>query len=990
MGVVVQSNITVTTGTQTEVPALQAGTASLVVTVTDSTNGPVPEAAVWVRPVALSSSLCLATGARTDLDGVVSFPNLVPGDYAVSVDFRGLAREVRTLSIPDSGASLDIQMQAARTVSGWVRDEGNAMLYGHISAQERNTGEVHMALVDPSSGHYTLDTLSDGIYDLYVFDTKHAPAFFEGISVSNTIPTRTLNATLLTTATTLTGRVTDPAGTPVCGAEVALKNAWGIPFICTNTGSEGAYALGPIAQGDWDVSVSVPGFQPVSRRVTFPGTGEIQEDFQLGPLMGIAISAKTVGHFSQPTVLANAASVDSSPSDLSRSFSPGMSGTRVWAHQSAAVRWGADSLGIQPPEWPYSDDWLRSYTKIKITRWCEAWSDAYDEAVKSELALTKAYDNWVFAYEALDSLAGADMGLALSKGSLIGAKTVKLLWGCLSGKAGGGKQAKDSIQKLFNVGESGADIILFGTDRAVDILATTGKACIAHDFDGVELMGDQLAKSEAFFHDWVFKYGAKFGNGYLSKGYAAYGIYKDYGKWREEMDEMLKNDLPVVLSAYAEAQEQFLTLARQHHANMRAVQAGADYCQDGKGNKPKKPLPKPKKKKKEDKKKIPKKGSVDPNEKGTVGFGAGGFVQPDGTLVFTIHFENQTTASAKAQQVTIADRLDANLDWSTFEVMQVAFANTSVAVPAGLRSYQTETTVENDPNPVRINVALNTFSGTVNWTIQSVDPVTGGVPEDPLAGFLPPNDATHVGEGYVTYRVSPKAGLPDGTVIQNQASIVFDANAPILTNTTLNTLDGQAPKSEVDALPESVDAHFLVTWSGTDGGEGAGVASYDLYVQKDEEVGYQLWLEATTATQAVYLGGAAPCVSFFYSVARDWVGNVEPIPAQPDAVTTVHEWLPPTGVEASDGEFLESVRVTWNPVPLTYYRVFRSTSPSGEWQADQRWIADPTFTDSPPEPLVTYFYAVQMAGEALERPASGLSEADGGWASLRPMTVRSI
>jgi uncharacterized repeat protein (TIGR01451 family) len=80
---------------------------------------------------------------------------------------------------------------------------------------------------------------------------------------------------------------------------------------------------------------------------------------------------------------------------------------------------------------------------------------------------------------------------------------------------------------------------------------------------------------------------------------------------------------------------------------------------------------------------------VDPNEKGTVGFGAGGFVQPDGTLVFTIHFENQTTASAKAQQVTIADRLDANLDWSTFEVMQVAFANTSVAVPAGLRSYQT-------------------------------------------------------------------------------------------------------------------------------------------------------------------------------------------------------------------------------------------------------------------------------------------------------------
>jgi hypothetical protein len=158
------------------------------------------------------------------------------------------------------------------------------------------------------------------------------------------------------------------------------------------------------------------------------------------------------------------------------------------------------------------------------------------------------------------------------------------------------------------------------------------------------------------------------------------------------------------------------------------------------------------------------------------------------------------------------------------------------------------------------------------------------------------------------------------------------------------------------------------------------VASYDLYVQKDEAVGYQLWLEATTATQAVYLGEPHH-VYRFYSVARDWVGNVEPIPAQPDAVTTVHEWLPPTGVEASDGEFLESVWVTWNPVPLTYYRVFRSTSPSGEWQAISDWITEATFTDSPPEPLVTYFYAVQVAREALGATASGLSEADGGWAA---------
>ncbi|MGH8103126.1 MAG: DUF7619 domain-containing protein, partial [bacterium] len=46
---------------------------------------------------------------------------------------------------------------------------------------------------------------------------------------------------------------------------------------------------------------------------------------------------------------------------------------------------------------------------------------------------------------------------------------------------------------------------------------------------------------------------------------------------------------------------------------------------------------------------------------------------------------------------------------------------------------------------------------------------------------LPPNVNAPEGEGFVQFRVKPRAGLPAGTEIRNMASIVFDFNPPIVT-----------------------------------------------------------------------------------------------------------------------------------------------------------------------------------------------------------------
>jgi uncharacterized surface anchored protein len=76
----------------------------------------------------------------------------------------------------------------------------------------------------------------------------------------------------------------------------------------------------------------------------------------------------------------------------------------------------------------------------------------------------------------------------------------------------------------------------------------------------------------------------------------------------------------------------------------------------------------------------------------------------------------------------------------------------------------------------------------VNWIFRTLDPETGELPEDALAGFLPPNDASRRGEGHVSFSIKPKSNLSVGTLITNTASIVFDTNAAIATNTVTNTI----------------------------------------------------------------------------------------------------------------------------------------------------------------------------------------------------------
>lgn len=184
------------------------------------------------------------------------------------------------------------------------------------------------------------------------------------------------------------------------------------------------------------------------------------------------------------------------------------------------------------------------------------------------------------------------------------------------------------------------------------------------------------------------------------------------------------------------------------------------------------------------------------------------------------------------------------------------------------------------------------------------------------AGFLPPNNANHDGEGYVNYAINAKAGLPTGTQIDALATIQFDDNVEGRLSTPLwrNTVDVSGPTSSVAALPAQSSPSFAVSWSGSDAG--SGIASYDIYASTDGGP-FTLWLDNTTATSASFNGVVGKTYGF-YSVATDQVGYVEAIPAVADAVTLAMQALPSFIIAASSAVKSEGNTGLKPPTPFTF------------------------------------------------------------------------
>ncbi len=195
--------------------------------------------------------------------------------------------------------------------------------------------------------------------------------------------------------------------------------------------------------------------------------------------------------------------------------------------------------------------------------------------------------------------------------------------------------------------------------------------------------------------------------------------------------------------------------------------------------------------------------------------------------------------------------------------------------------------VQNSPT---FNVS---WAGSDNAAGSAVSDYTVYVSDDggPYTSWLEDTDLTSApftgqdGHTYSFYSVAA----------DNAGNLQPTPSAPQVT-TTVET-SGTPPTSSVTALPPYENTTtFAVSWSGSDGLHGSGVASYSIYVSDDGGTFTPL-LTGTTLTSTSFTGQDGHTYGF-YSVATDNAGNVQATPTTAQTSTLVDVTPPTSSVTA--------------------------------------------------------------------------------------------
>jgi len=143
--------------------------------------------------------------------------------------------------------------------------------------------------------------------------------------------------------------------------------------------------------------------------------------------------------------------------------------------------------------------------------------------------------------------------------------------------------------------------------------------------------------------------------------------------------------------------------------------------------------------------------SFDPNDKSVepAGMFTSHYVLGTDYLEYLIRFQN--TGNDTAYTVSVFDTIDATLDLATFQLV----ANS---------------------HPVEIYIT----GRVVEFRFDNIN-LLDSVHNEPLS------------HGLVKYRIKPNSGFIEGTPVYNTASIHFDLNSPVITNTTMSTVVSQIP-----------------------------------------------------------------------------------------------------------------------------------------------------------------------------------------------------
>ena len=300
--------------------------------------------------------------------------------------------------------------------------------------------------------------------------------------------------------------------------------------------------------------------------------------------------------------------------------------------------------------------------------------------------------------------------------------------------------------------------------------------------------------------------------------------------------------------------------------------------------------------------------SADPNEIiGPTGYDDSlRWVSINDVLNYTIFFENDPDfATANAQKVDVRFNFADKAAMKGFGLGTYGFANQSWNIEDAPAAYQNRLDLRDSMYIfVDLTAGIDVVKQQAFWLFNSIDPETGYNPWQVDRGMLPVNDSTHVGEGFVTFRLKPWDDLKTGDTISIVASIVFDQNDTIPTNRWRNTIDAGMPTSKVKGRQDSKNENlYHLTLQAADDEGGSGLHRVLLYQANNFGIYEEV---ATCPIDTVIDFMAEPGHQYrFYSIAEDNVGNREPLKEQPDLIININ--AAPTDIALSDTIFQDDI-----------------------------------------------------------------------------------
>lgn len=272
----------------------------------------------------------------------------------------------------------------------------------------------------------------------------------------------------------------------------------------------------------------------------------------------------------------------------------------------------------------------------------------------------------------------------------------------------------------------------------------------------------------------------------------------------------------------------------------------------------------------------------DPNDiTGPAGYDTAQWVARKDVMDYTVRFENDPVfATANASLVFITVPIDDDIDPFSFRMNTIGFGDKIINLPANANFYQQRHDYSEDLGfLLDVTAGLDITNSRFFWLLETIDPLTGQPPTDPLAGFLPINDTlTGSGEGFVTFSCKPRSNTPTGEVISHQAAIVFDANEPLLTNTWMNTVDAFSPTTAVGTVEDTLYTNEVsFSWSSQDDPGGCGIQYTEIFLSTTNGNFVSNGVYANLNEQILPLQWGT---KYYYKIlSSDFVNNTETVEA---------------------------------------------------------------------------------------------------------------